>query len=339
MAPGGLAPSESLPRLLPSPDGTSSSSPETRRRGTTRSERQKNHRHSRNLPRQPPEEETEEEAESPRAPDEIPPGPHLRPDEGLLDAVLAECSRGPEASVEAIYGLLRTGENANARSASGMTPLAVAATRGCAPIVALLLECGAVVDAAVGDVTRAEVPLHLAARGGHRAVCHLLAGPTRERGMLDAENSTGWTPVHLATMGDHKEALLVLLRAGASVNVQNVPRVGSSPLHLAVHEGNAAMAELLCDRDADVNLADNLGRTVLHIAASRGDLALAIDLLAIRADPARRSREGAAPIDLVRQDHEDAHRLALLLGGAARPQEVKPANLDRFDIRVKADVL
>uniref|UniRef100_A0A8C8XJQ2 Uncharacterized protein n=1 Tax=Panthera leo TaxID=9689 RepID=A0A8C8XJQ2_PANLE len=96
------------------------------------------------------------------------------------------------------------------RDPAGRTPLHLAVLRGHVPLVRLLLQRGAALDA--GD-SLGLTPLHHAARGGHAEVAsHLL-----DRGAQ--VNAAGWlhkTPLHLAMEHGHGPTAELLLSRGAS---------------------------------------------------------------------------------------------------------------------------
>ena len=54
----------------------------------------------------------------------------------------------------------------------------------------------------------------------------------------------------------------MLLESGADVNAHNAnEHWGTTPLHAAAHANQAAIAQMLIDRGADVNAEDGEGRT------------------------------------------------------------------------------
>ncbi|CAE7474001.1 ANK3, partial [Symbiodinium necroappetens] len=110
-----------------------------------------------------------------------------------------------------------------------------------------------------------------------------------------------------------------LLRAGADLNLADDD--GRTPLHAVLHSheemaqfhrsqdndlisrGFQIILEVLLDGGAEKNLADNFGRTPLHVAARQGNLALLHLILKARADP-----------DLGDDDHRTALHAASDLG-------------------------
>eukprot|EP00927_Polykrikos_kofoidii_P011888 TRINITY_DN15085_c0_g1_i2.p1 TRINITY_DN15085_c0_g1~~TRINITY_DN15085_c0_g1_i2.p1 ORF type:complete len:293 (+),score=37.75 TRINITY_DN15085_c0_g1_i2:223-1101(+) len=191
-----------------------------------------------------------------------PPYTGPRPDTELVHAVseVVSPSSGGLAgqNVEYIYSMIRSGEDVNQYSVGGFTPLAVAAIAGDDPLVSLLLEKGA--DASFASMDRHELPLHHAARLGHRIVCQLLVPPTREAGVLDAANNLGWSPLHLATEAGHTEVAHLLLRGRADVHCENAIYSRVTAAHVAARNHDCDTLEELLDGGANPIAIDSTGR-------------------------------------------------------------------------------
>jgi len=71
--------------------------------------------------------------------------------------------------------------------------------------------------------------------------------------------------VHPTTSGNFLMEPQLLLERGAKVHVQN--KEGSTPLHLAVSEGETRIAEPLLDRGANIHVQNNEGQTPLQVAS------------------------------------------------------------------------
>src|SRR5215475_9245977 len=84
------------------------------------------------------------------------------------------------------------------------------------------------------------------------------------QGHLDAKDSTGLTPLVLATAFGTREAVELLIGAGANVNADSDG--GLTPLHVAWR--NEAVARRLLSRGANVNAKTALGATPLWVASS-----------------------------------------------------------------------
>ena len=94
---------------------------------------------------------------------------------------------------------------------------------------------------------------------------------------LAAKEGSGHTLLHLAAIGDRREAVAALLKMGASVTERD--SYSRTALILCARErGQAATARLLIEAGSDVNAVDKFGSSALDLAAWRGK-AEVIDLL------------------------------------------------------------
>lgn len=85
-------------------------------------------------------------------------------------------------------------------------------------------------------------------------------------------NFTGDTeesPIHIAALQGNIEALYMLLRFGASVNVKD--ENGITPIFGAAWCGSVEIMKILLSSKAEVQVSDNSGSTPLHVAAMKGN--------------------------------------------------------------------
>lgn len=107
-----------------------------------------------------------------------------------------------------------------------------------------------------------------------------------------AAGMDGETVAHLAASVDDPRYLQVLIDHAAPVD-QPGARAGRTPLFAAVQSRRVAQLELLLAAGADLQRADSMGDTPLHLAAQVNDAATALRLLQHGADPGARNRRGA----------------------------------------------
>jgi ankyrin len=105
-------------------------------------------------------------------------------------------------------------------------------------------------------------PMWVAARKGNITAVkqHLAAGVH-----VNAKNESGWTPLHQAVWGGHKETAELLIANGADVNIMT-DGDRWTPLHEAARSGRKEIAELLINKGADVNAMNKYVETPLDIA-------------------------------------------------------------------------
>lgn len=173
-------------------------------------------------------------------------------------------------------------DTVNLRNDLHQTPLHLAVLTRQEAVVGDLLRAGA--DPGLLD-RAGNSALHLAAAGGHDGVLGVLLRHGRAAGLLDQPNGDGLSAIHAAVASGSLPCLLLLLAAGADVNAQE-RKAGRTALHLAAERDDVALAGcLLLEGDADVDSTTFDGTTPLHIAAGRGSARLVALLTAAGADP------------------------------------------------------
>jgi ankyrin repeat protein len=157
---------------------------------------------------------------------------------------------------------------------SGAHPLHVAADIGMPPVVNLLVDLGAELEA---RDSLGRTPLIQAAIAGNSAVVSVLlaAGANADA----AESFHGTTALHLAAFRDRREIIDALLAYGAAVDVAD--KQGETPLFWAVGRGHAQAITLLVNAGADVNHRNHAGISPLGAAAFAHDREATARLLKI----------------------------------------------------------
>ncbi|HEY7738031.1 MAG TPA: ankyrin repeat domain-containing protein [Candidatus Limnocylindria bacterium] len=128
----------------------------------------------------------------------------------------------------------------------------------------------------------------------------LRAELARDPGLATAYAPDGFTALGLASFFGHREAVEVLLAAGARVNDASRNDMHVAPLHSALAGNDPEIVRLLLEAGADVNAVQADGYTPLHEAAQNGDRDTAERLVAAGADPKARLDDGSTPADSAR---------------------------------------
>ena len=225
--------------------------------------------------------------------------------------------------VEKLDAAIRAGADVNAPDENGATPLSWAVSGGHMPVLHKLLSHGADVDY---QSPRGQSALNVAAsRGDVRMMQVLLKhgaeADERIRGAQAPEHLKGATPLFLAALQKHADAVAELLSCGADVNAVN--EGGATALLLAAGRDSADVVRLLLEAGADPGRGDHRGATPLMVAAVEGALESAWLLLDAGADANQATavlnpgpHAGVTALMAAAQGDQELTALALLLAGA-----------------------
>jgi ankyrin repeat protein len=136
-----------------------------------------------------------------------------------------------------------------------------------------------------------------AALGEREIIVELL----RAGGAVSQRSPDGYTALHLAAYFAHPTMVDRLLRRGADVDAvaDNDTRV--CPLHSAVAGGSRDAVRVLLAAGADPNARQHGGWTALHATAQRGDRETSRLLVEAGADLELTNDEGKTPLDIARE--------------------------------------
>lgn len=228
------------------------------------------------------------------------------------------------------------------------TPLITACAGGDVQMVQLLLEKGAAINAR-DPYHRNRTQLHVAASAGHVDVVKLLL-QNRARVECDSGGSTaidyaGWcghsdvvrvllenvsddfkdghrrSVLHLAVIHGHDELVRKFIDRGASGDINRGDINRMAALHYAAKSGNPAVVQLLLGEGAEVDIADKLSRTPLHLALQYGCAAVEA-LLRGGARVHVSDKYKRTPLHLVGRSEEGEEVVGLLLERGAEVEAV-----------------
>ena len=162
----------------------------------------------------------------------------------------------------AVQQALRNGANVHRANSC----LMLACDRGYNDIVRILLNKSA--DAPWSNDTGSTVMI-AALNGGHVSIVEELID--HDKDFLEIADESGLTPLHTAILMERLEIVQLLLDRGANTNATT--KRGSTALFLACREGaNMELVRRLLAAGVDVDFRDEIQRTILHYAASRGSI-------------------------------------------------------------------
>ncbi len=178
---------------------------------------------------------------------------------GRSPLVFAARERGGRAVVEALLDL---GAKIDAVDKSGDTALALAAWRGSADVVTLLLERNASVpiDGARG--------LQLLRSAVSKALPELFSRMVQRGSDLDVEQD-GRTLLHAAAEGGSVPIVEILLSRGLDINRKDAN--GWTPLHFAVDAERTGVVDLLLAKGANKDTRTAIGQSAYNVAEDDDD--------------------------------------------------------------------
>jgi ankyrin repeat protein len=250
----------------------------------------------------------------------------------------------------AVQRLIRSKADVNAANRYGVTPLSLAAQRGHADLIDLLLKAGASVKMAEAKLPEGQTLLMHAARTG--SVASLKALLAAGSSLNARETRTGTTAVIWAATSNRGDAVRVLAEAGADLDVlskvtsyphtQNgvllsgleegysyvgqtvLPRGGWSAAMYAAREGAVDATRALAESGANLDLTDPEGTTALIVSIINGHYDVAAALVAKGANPNIADIKGMTPLYAA----VDMHTIGDTFGRPYPPKDVIDGSLD-----------
>ncbi|KAM6105155.1 LOW QUALITY PROTEIN: ankycorbin [Pterocles gutturalis] len=177
-------------------------------------------------------------------------------DDRLLQAV----ENGDLEKVASLLG--KKGASATKQDSEGKTAFHLAATKGHAECLRIMVTHGADVTAQDGTGHSA---LHLAAKNSHPDCIKRLL---QSKCPAESTDNSGKTALHYAAACGCLQAVQLLCDHKCPINVKDLD--GNIPLLLAVQNGHTEVCKYLLDHGADVNTRDKNGRTALMMACEAG---------------------------------------------------------------------
>jgi len=98
---------------------------------------------------------------------------------------------------------------------------------------------------------------------------------------IDAQNSNGYTILHIAVAKGNRELIQYLLEKKANANIMSFakegdgpidPVIGNAPIHYAIFEDRNDILKMLLENDADADIENSNGSTPLFLAIKRYNL-------------------------------------------------------------------
>jgi len=113
--------------------------------------------------------------------------------------------------------------------------------------------------------------LDLAALKGQDAIVRVLLANGAD---VNSRNRDGTMPLYDAALSGHLTTVAILLAQGAEINAQE-PRSGTTALYAAASFGREDVTALLLEKGADPNICNKVGESPLHVALENGNVGVA----------------------------------------------------------------
>jgi len=202
---------------------------------------------------------------------------------------MAACTAGDLAKTKELLKK-ETKETIDQVDFYGYTGLHMACENGHPDLIVPLLEAGANIDRATYDATF--TALHHAIAKAHWDCARILIDKGAALNELNEGGCFG-TSLHYAVYQGNEEFTKLILSKGGDVN--SISGQGYSPLHMAVIGDFLTLADILIKAGADINAVDEDSLTPLHMAARDGQGELALLLVKAGANLHATNREGKTP--------------------------------------------
>jgi ankyrin repeat protein len=180
--------------------------------------------------------------------------------------------------------LIQKGANVDHRMDSGLNPLTVVSGNGQINLVHTLLENGALVNVCVANTD-----------GNFNS--HVDGGVENTEDNYDVIENTDNnipSPLIMATMNDHLDVAIALLKKGSDINYRGVE--GATALFEATQKGNFCMVKYLLSKKASINIATHQMRTPLFVAVQGRFENIVELLLDNKADVNLCRKDGVSPL-------------------------------------------
>ncbi|CAB0030052.1 unnamed protein product [Trichogramma brassicae] len=177
-------------------------------------------------------------------------------------------------NLEAAEWLLRRGADPSKAAKNGLIPLHVVckASPADGDLAKVFFKRAGRRIRVDGRDEEGNAPLHLALNRGNKRTVKLLLKRGADPNLANAE---GETPLHVVCserINDAVELAETLIEYGGDrLRIDAVGKLGRTPLHLALNNGNKRLIELLLKAGADLDSPDAEGETGLHMACRKYD--------------------------------------------------------------------
>ena len=181
---------------------------------------------------------------------------HLGPARFSIEgAVLAACASGKPSILKMVLKMgVRRGQHISDTKGCGTKAIQASVKKGNEKIAEILLSNG--VDASDFDPISGMTAIHIAAMEGRLEILRAIIKFSNTESLNHRNWFSGMTALHYAAANGNKDAVILLIRHGASVH--NLDQFDSTPLIEASRHGHSAVVKFLLELGANPNAVANL---------------------------------------------------------------------------------
>jgi ankyrin repeat protein len=176
--------------------------------------------------------------------------------------------------------------------------------------------------------TNGVTPIHIASEKGHTEIVRFLVNNGAD---VHCKDTDGDTPLHDAADHGRLEIVRFLVSNGSDINCKD-REDGNTPLHLAVTEGHTEIVRFLVKNGANVHCKDTDGDTPLHDASRYGNIEAAFILIGHGADMSINNNIGKTPLEVA--DTEDV-ALKISRKASTLPKTCPAAIQDKLEMPIQ----
>ena len=197
-----------------------------------------------------------------------------------------------DESLEIAKYLINAEAFLNTQDNSGNSALMLASEQGYTELVTLFLANPMQINS---ENKMGLSALHLATKNGHTTIVELLI---QHRANINKPMPNGLPPIFEAVAKGYTAILGLFIDKGADVN-STVLTTQTSLLSIASALGKISAVQLLLEKGADPNLANNLGITPIFLSISKQNTEITKLLIAHKADLTIKTKQGITIQDII----------------------------------------
>ncbi|XP_012253051.2 ankyrin repeat domain-containing protein 16-like [Athalia rosae] len=175
--------------------------------------------------------------------------------------LMLACTKSDEEAGNCVDILLKNGASTDLKNKDGWTPLLVACRTGNVETVKNILKYSP--ESINVESKNGRRPLHVAAFHGNKNVMEILL--SLDPGQINCKDSSGATPLFESIKSGDSSAFEYLIKSSADFKTKD--NVGQTILHLAAQSGNIQVIRFILENKlVDVNCEASLGITPIMLA-------------------------------------------------------------------------